>query len=184
MSYPTTPAYVQTCDGWEPRLREHPVFDWMFDYEEAFDWGDMKSGPSSAWHTDDYSFTKPNGETTTGGEPAWKALLEMYAPLTGHFHEPRWLVIWKTDTGYTMVGQATMYGNFPVPGEKTKKDLQGRLWDVSGPGAFHFEYVKDPTGPKGIKMKSQKIYVSGIGLALGMVKRGMVTADEILEKMA
>src|SRR5438045_2970439 len=122
MSYPTTPAYVQICNGWEPRLKEHPVFDWMFDYEAGFDWGDMKSGPHSPWHADDFAFTKPNGQTITGGDPAWKALLEMYAPFSAHYHEPAWFVIWETASGYVLVGQANMYGNFHVPGEKTKKD--------------------------------------------------------------
>lgn len=184
MSYPTKPAYIiESCDGWDPKHLEHPVFDWMQDHEEAFDHGDMKSGPHTTWHTDDFSYTKPNGETISGGAPAWAALLEMYAPLVDHYHEPRWGVIWETENGYILAGSAIMYGNFPVPGDKKHKDLKGREWDVSGPGAFHFEYVKDPSGPKGMKMKSQKIYANVLVLAAEMVKRGMITTDQVFTQM-
>jgi len=184
MSYPTKPAYIiESCEGWDPKHLEHPVFDWMQDHEQAFDFGDMKSKGYSPWLTDDFSFTKPNGETISGGAPAWAALLELYSPLTEHYHEPRWGMIWETENGYILAGCAIMYGNFPVPGEKKYKDLKGREWDVSGPGAFHFEYVKDPSGPKGMKMKSQKIYANVLGLAAGMVKRGMITPEQVFTQM-
>jgi hypothetical protein len=29
MAYQTQPAYIVTCSGWEERIKEHPVFDWM-----------------------------------------------------------------------------------------------------------------------------------------------------------
>ena len=184
MSYPTKPAYiVESCDGWEPKLLEHPVFDWMQDHEEAFDWGDMKSGPHTPWHTDDFTFTSPTGETIEGGAPAWDGVVKMYAPLVGHYHEPRWFVIWETENGYILTGSAIMYGNLPVPGDKKHKDLKGREWDVAGPGAFHFEYVKDPSGPKGLKMKAEKIYANVLLLAAEMVKRGMVTADQVFAQV-
>jgi hypothetical protein len=184
MSYATKPAFiVESCEGWEPKLLEHPVFDWMQDYEEAFDFGDMKSGPHTPWHTDDFAYTKPNGETITGGAPAWAAGLEMYAPLAGHYHEPRWGVIWEMENGYVLTGGANFYGNLPVPGDKKHKDLKGREWDVAGPGVFYFEYVKDPTGPKGLKIKTEKIYANPLVMAGEMVKRGMLTADEVIERM-
>lgn len=180
MPYATVPAYIQYVKGWEVRYREHPVIDWMFDYEAAFDWGNMRAGPHYPWHADDFSFTKSTGECVTGGERAWAALLEMYAPFTSHYHEPFFYVIWETATGYELIGAAKVFARLPAPGEQTKTDLEGRKWDLELPGAFHFEYVKDPSGPKGLKLKGQKLYADGIPMVGEMVKRGMVTPEQVL----
>lgn len=173
-------ASIMSAAAWEKRFRDHPVVDWMLDFEEAFDFGDMKSGPWNAWVTDDFSFTKPTGECIAGGEPAWAAVLETYAPFVAHYHEPFFSAQWETPTGYELIGCAKMFVKLPVPGKDTTKDQEGREWDVGVPGAFHFEYTKDPSGPKGLKMKSQKIFADGIPLVSEMVKRGMVTADQVL----
>jgi hypothetical protein len=184
MSYPTKPAYiVESCDGWEPKLCEHPVFDWMYDYEQGFDWGDIKSGPHTPWHTDDYTFTNPTGETISGGAAAWAASLERFAPLAGHYHEPRSFVIWETMNGYKLTGSAVIYGNLRVPGEKKHKDLKGREWDIAGPVAYDIECVKDPSGPKGLKVKAQKVCFNTLPLAAEMVKRGVVTTDQVFGQM-
>jgi hypothetical protein len=181
MSYKTVPAYVQYVRGWEEtQNREHPVMDWMFDYEAAFDRGDMKSGPHTPWHSDDFSFTKSTGTCITGGAPAWAALLEMYAPFTTHYHEPFFYIIWETPTGYELIGSAKVFANLPAPGESTKTDLEGRKWDIEAPGAFHFEYVKDPSGPKGLKLKSEKLFADAIPMVGEMVKRGMVTSEQVM----
>lgn len=36
MAYPTQPAYIVTCAGWEERLKEHPVFDWMVGFSSSY----------------------------------------------------------------------------------------------------------------------------------------------------
>jgi len=182
MSYTTTPAYIQYAKGWETRFKEHPVIDWMFDYEAAFDRGDMKSGPHTPWHSDDFSYTKTTGECITGGAPAWAALLEMYAPFSAQYHEPSFFFIWETPTGYELFGSATIYANLAAPGEQTKADLDGRKWDIQAPGAFHFVFVKDPSGPKGLKLKGQKLFADGMPMIGEMIKRGMVTPEQVLAK--
>jgi hypothetical protein len=179
---PTTSAIIQHCSGWEPRLLVHPLWSWMADYETAFDWGAMKSGLHTPWHTDDFSFTKATGEVIAGGIAAWAAVVEMYAPFSAHFHEPFFFVIWETETGYELFGCAKMFVNLHAPGEQTKADLQGRKWDVEAPGAFHFVYVKDPEGPKGMKLKSEKLFADGLPMVGEMVKRGMVTPEQVLAK--
>jgi hypothetical protein len=180
MSSTTVLASIQSAKAWETRFREHPVVDWMLDYEEAFDWGDMKSGPCNVWLTDNFSFTKSTGECITGGVAAWAAVLEMYAPFSGHYHEPFFSITWETPTGYELFGSARLFAKLPVPGGQTKTDLAGRKWDIEVPGAFHFEYVKDPSGPKGLKMKSQKLYADGVPMISEMIKRGMVTPEQVL----
>jgi hypothetical protein len=180
MSYTTVPAYIQHVKGWESRCREHPVMDWMSDYEAAFDWGDMKSGPYTAWHTDDFSFTKSTGERIASGAPSWAAVLEIVAPFSAHYFEPFFFIVWETPTGYEFFGIAKIYGKLHAPGEQTKTDLEGRKWDVEAPAASLFEFVKDPSGPKGLKLKGQKLFADGIPMIGEMVKRGMVTPEQVL----
>src|SRR5271163_4001722 len=182
MSYLTQPTYLVSVPGWDPRTREHPVIDWMFDYEDAFDWGDMKSGPHTPWHSDDFTFTKPTGVSSPPGAPSWAALLEKYAPFSAHYHEPLHFIVYETSSGYELTGVANIFANLQVPGEKTKSDLQGRKWEIQAPGAFHFVYEKDPSGPKGLKIKSQELYADGIPLVGEMVKRGMVTWDQVTQQ--
>lgn len=75
---------------------------------------------------------------------------------------------------------AKIFAKLPAPGEQTKTDLQGRKWDIEVPAAFHFVYVKDTSGPKGLKLKSQKLYGDSMPMVGEMIKRGMVTPEQIL----
>ena len=180
MSSITVSASIQSAKAWETRFREHPVVDWMLDYEEAFDWGDMKSGPCNVWLTDDFSFTKPTGERIASGAPSWAAVLQIVAPFSAHYLEPFFFIIWETPTGYEFFGIANIFGKLHAPGEQTKTDLEGRKWDVEAPAASLFEFVKDPSGPKGLKLKGQKLFADGIPMIGEMVKRGMVTPEQVL----
>ncbi len=58
---------------------------------------------------------------------------------------------------------------------------RGRDWDVMLKGAFHFTFVKDPSGPKGIKMQKQVIYADMLPVAAELVKRGMITWEQAAE---
>jgi hypothetical protein len=181
MPFATSPAYIQYVQGWEPRIREHPVIDWMFDYEEAFDFGDMKSGPHAPWHADDFVYVK-SGEASGAGAPSWAKLISDYAPFASHYHEPRYFIVYETATGFELMGWANIFGNFLVPGEKNKADLKGRKWEMMAPGAFHFIFEKDASGPKGLKLKKQELFADGIPLVGELVKRGMVTWEEAAQQ--
>ena len=182
MSFPTTSAYIQNCKGWEPRLREHPAMDWMFDFCEAFDNGDMKSRPYTEWHTEDFTLYKENGKVFTGAE-AWAADLEAVAPFAKQTHEPVWLCISETPTGYEFVGNAKLFFNLLVPGEKSLVDVQGREWDGVIQGMFHFTFVRDPTGPKGLKMSVEKVFADGSPVISLLLKRGMLKPEELIAKL-
>jgi len=184
MSYPTVPAYIQTPKGWESRLKEHPVFDWMYDHHLLFDSGEMKTTPYNVWHTDDFTFTKSDGVTIAPGEQSWAVMWEQYAPFTKFTHEPAWLVIWETATGWELTGYARLFANLPVPGESIHEDVDGNKWDVQGHGMFQFTYVKDPSGPKGIKMGTFKLFADPTPLFGEMIKRGMISGEDLLAKLA
>lgn len=184
MAYPTKPAYIVTCAGWEERLKEHPVFDWMFDHEAAFDFGTAKQEPYTNWFTDDFTFVDSSGKSTQGAE-AWTALLATYAPLSSHFHEPFFGVVFENEHGFELFGCAKIFANLLVPGEgNKKKDLSGREWDVVSPGAFHFTYIRDENGPKGMKLSEEKLYADGLPMVGKLLERGMVTPEELIKKLA
>jgi hypothetical protein len=81
-----------------------------------------------------------------------------------------------------MLGFANVYANLLVPGEKTKKDSTGRLWDVYVPGSLVFTCVKDPAGPKGFKVNTMTLYGNGSSVVEEMVKRGMVKPEDLFDK--
>jgi hypothetical protein len=182
-TYATIPAYIQVCKGWEPRLKEHPIMAWMFEHEEDFDRGSLKTTPfaQNPYHTSDFTLYLPNGTAVSGGEPAWSALMQMHAPFTSHFYEPTFVIIFATpDEGYELVGVANIFANLLVPGEQTKPDLNGDKWDICVPGSFHFKFVKDVEGPGGFKMSEERLYADGVSMVGEMVKRGMVTAEQAI----
>jgi len=180
MAFLSKPVYcVDEAKGWQPKHREHPVIDWMFAYEQAFDFGDMKAGGPDPWMADDVVFTHPSSKVYKGKQEAWEGVLGMYAPFAAHYHEPQHYIIWETDEGFKLTGLAKMYTNLPVPGEKKCKDLEGREWDCVGNGGFSFEYVKDPSGPKGLKLKSQTVCPDPLGMMSEMIDRKMATADDL-----
>ncbi|KAF2668721.1 hypothetical protein BT63DRAFT_471807 [Microthyrium microscopicum] len=78
-----------------------------------------------------------------------------------------------------------MYAKFPVPldGAEKVKDLEGREWDFKGTGAFWFEYVKDATGHKGLKLRRWRTYADGMPIVMEITKRGMATFDDVVKKV-
>lgn len=173
---------VQNAGGWPDEHKKHPVVDWMHDYERAFDFGNMKAEGHVPWATDDFTFSQCGAPSAPGGAAAFAALVGVYAPLSAHYHEPHCYLIWENDKGYEMTGVAYMYGNFHVPrdGAEKVKDLEGREWDFKGLGSFYFVYEKDPTGPKGLKLKSEVLIADGLPLVKELVKRGMATSEQVL----
>jgi hypothetical protein len=180
MSYPTRPVWIETAKGWEERLKVHPVFAWMFEYGPGFDSGRTKSDPHTVWHTDDYIYVKPDGTPGKPGADSWEVAKKMYANFTEHYHEPREIIVWETETGYEMVGFAHIFANLPTAAEKTVADLEGRKWHVGVPGSFKFVYVKDASGPQGLKIKYQATMGDGIGILKAVVESGMAPADQAL----
>lgn len=187
-----SPSHIKTsafwCPdamGWPKELLEHPVMDWMRDFEQAFDFGDIKTNTLPNSVTDDFVFVGSDGKPGAPGAQSWAMIRELYAPFSAHYHEPRLHIIWETETGYMLMGSAWLFANFPVPreGAGTVRDLEGREWDWKGLGGFTFEYVKDPSGPKGMKMKMQTLTADSLGMVVEVTKRGMATFEEVSKKV-
>lgn len=179
MATSSVPAVVVHINGSNTQHREHPVLDFLFTHQEVFDHGNMKTQPYTQFHTDDFVFTKSDRTVLSPGEASWKGWREGYAPFTEHLREARYCCVYECDGGWEMVGIATVYANFAVPGEKTKTDRSGRQWDIAIPGALLFNCVADASGPKGFKVKSISLSGDGVPVVGEMLKRGMVIPEDL-----
>ncbi|KAF2101303.1 hypothetical protein NA57DRAFT_72744 [Rhizodiscina lignyota] len=183
MSFPTTNAFIHYIKGWDDTTRSHPCMKWFEDYTMLFNSKEMFDKKYSEWHTDDYKYQKSTGEVIKGGAEAFEAVKQTYAPFKGTNHEPNWLCCWETEQGWEMVGQAVMFGNLQAPGGsgQVHADMKGDKWDVAIPSAFHFEYVKDPSGPSpGIKLKRTEVFGDSAPVVVEMLKRGMLKPEQLL----
>ena len=57
-----------------------------------------------------------------------------------------------------MIGHAKTYVGFTEDTEGTIPDNEGKKWNAVMEAAFRFWYVKDESGPDGIKIKETRIY--------------------------
>jgi hypothetical protein len=146
----------------------------------AWDSGKAKTEPYTEWSTEDVKYRKSNGETSTG-QAAFDAMLEMYAPLAAHEHEPKHVVVWETTDGWVVFGEATLFADLPVPGgEKKYSNVSGRKWDLAVPGVFRFTFVKDEGSKHGYKTKGQEVSADSAPIMIEMIKRGMVKPEQLL----
>ncbi|KAF2678184.1 hypothetical protein K458DRAFT_409155 [Lentithecium fluviatile CBS 122367] len=178
MSFPTKPAFIH-YGTWDDESRAHECMKWMEQYTHAADRKAWDTEPSSNWFTSDCALYKPTGEVISGGDAAWNAIKEVYAPFSEHLHIPQFIVVWERENGWEMLGVATLYWNLPVPGEGGKvKDVKGKEWDGAGPAAFDFWYRKTDAG---IRLEKEAIYADSSAAVKEMVKRGMVKAEDVMK---
>jgi len=179
MTSQTLPAFISHSRGWEV-AKQHPCMAWMARYtQHAFNNDAVRkdSAEFGKWHTADFIHINADGTKYTGWDETFAALQQIYAPFTSFCHEPVFVNCWETEDGWEMVGQATMFADLPVPGgDKTHTDLTGKKWDLGLPGMFHFWYVKDKSGPDGIKMKRSDVFSDTFPAIQEMMKRGMIKA--------
>ncbi len=183
MSYPTTNAFIYSFTGFDETTRSHPCMNWCEKYTLSFDSREMFQKDYSEWHTDDYTYQKSNGQVTSGGAAAFDKVKEDYSFFSGTNHAPNFLCCWETADGWEMLGQAVMYANLAAPGGsgQVMTDPAGKKWDVGVPSAFHFFFVKDPSGSAGgIKMKRMEVYGDSMPVAAEMLKRGMMKPEQLM----
>src|SRR4051812_11490730 len=114
MSLTPTPAFISSCNGWEERFRDIRVYDWMWDFNDKFDGGELNNLPYDTYNTQDFTFQPASGAVLPPGEASWAAVLEQYKPFAAHQHQPRFFVIWEdpaADNTYQMVGCADVFGD-------------------------------------------------------------------------
>ena len=155
MSSTTKPTLIFTA--FSDATRANPAMAWMETYSKTVI-GPMKwDTPYSDYHTEDFTFVRPDGVEFRGGEVAWAALAAYWGQFTAHKHDPQYANCVETEYGWEMIGEAIIYADLPgVPaeGEVKVKDRQGKGWDVRIPGGFRFQYKKEADAKdRGIKMQ-------------------------------
>jgi limonene-1,2-epoxide hydrolase len=177
---PTTQAFIIRCNGWDEKALAHPILRHLKLQTEAWDSGEAKKGAYTDWMTEDVVYRQSDGSTVSG-EAAFKAMLEKYAPLSGHEHEPKMAVVWETADGWEVLGEATLFADLPVPGgEKKHTNVAGRKWDIAVPGVFRFVFVKDSGNKHGYRAKRQEVSADSAPIMIEMIKRGMVKPEQLL----
>jgi len=183
MSYTTKPTFVYN-GGWSDETRAHPAMKWMEDYTVNVVDAKNFDVPSTKYRVADFVLQKSDGTIIQGADPAWEAEKQIYNQFLAHCHEPQGLMCCETEFGWEMIGQADVYVILPGdagPGEKKVKSKSGKEWDAVMPSAFRFEYVKDVSGPDGIKFSSAKIFSDPLPALSLLLKRGVLNPEDLLQ---
>ena len=192
MSYPTQPAFIHT-GTWSAETRAHPALKFLEEYAAThFDQQAWNTNHYSEWHTHDWHFQKPDNTVHSGGHEAWtEGIPSIYGRFSGHWHDPTFFVVWETEEGYEMIGQANVWLDLDVAeGELEKKkgewekvkDRNGKEWDAVMPGSFHFGFVKAEGGGEnghGLLMNYTQMFADSAPVTGLMIKAGLVTKEDL-----
>lgn len=77
-----------------------------------------------------------------------------------------------------MFGHAKTYVGFKNV-EGTLSDNEGKKWSAVMEAAFQFWYVKDESGPDGIKIKETRIYTDPMPALGFMLQNKLVSAKDL-----
>lgn len=126
---------------------------------------------------------RTTGQRDQGARASLDALSkEIYAPFAKYTHIPTHIITYEVENGWEMMGYATLYWKFAVPGKTESgggvKDDQGNEWDGAGPAAYIFRYRKVDGG---IKLSMTQIAADPTPVVVGMLKRGMMKPEDLLK---
>jgi hypothetical protein len=84
----------------------------------------------------------------------------------------------EEENGWAAFGHAKTYIGFEGVDGKIS-DKEGKKWSTIVEAAFRFWYVKDESGPQGIKLKETMIYADPMPAVGFMLQNGIVTAKDL-----
>lgn len=116
---------------------------------------------------------------TEGREKTIEALKAMFDPLPRWHHEPFYLNCYETESGYEMVGKATVWLDLPgepATGEHKRTDVNGNQWDLAVPGTFTHQYV---SAGNDFALKRIEITADTNQIVIGMWKRGAISSKDL-----
>jgi hypothetical protein len=176
MAAPTKPTFIHYGD-FDASSRKLPVMEFMERFRDDYDKGSF----DPKWYTPDFTYVTPDGRELKGRDNAIAALKELYGPLPSWRHEATYLNCYETDFGHEMIGKAMLWVELPgraAAGESKRTDGAGKQWDLAGPGAFMFQYVRDEEG-EGHRLRRLEITADTSPIIVGMLKRGVLSPKDL-----
>ncbi|EGU85077.1 hypothetical protein FOXB_04408 [Fusarium oxysporum f. sp. conglutinans Fo5176] len=165
MSYPTKPCFVGSFKGWDDKALKHPIMQYLSNLNTDFcETKVAHSGPHTKWFTQDFEFQAQSGQTLRG-EEAWKRLVHTARFYNKFSMEPLSAFIQDIEGGYN------------EPGEKNYSDNKGINWELRIPRAYYLTFVKDSSGPHGLKISNLVIVGDTLGTMAAAVHKGMVLQE-------
>ncbi len=174
MSVSTKPTFVHYGD-FDSSSRKLPVMEFMERFRDDFDTGSF----DSKWYMPDFTYVAPDGKATEGREKSIQALKDLYGPLPRWHHEASYLNCYETESGYEMIGKATLWADLPgkpATGEEKRTDRNGKQWDLAGPGTFFFQYVSSGGG---FALRRVEITADTSQIVIGSLKRGVISLKDL-----
>lgn len=179
----TAQVFMHTTNSWDAATRSHPAGAFLEKYALVLEQADWKM-PYTEYCHPEWTLAQANGTVTHGAHESWAALKELYGNFTAFQHEPAFIIIWETEAGWDVIGLANVFVNLPggsAQGEQKVKDVKGREWDLSAPGAFRFQYVKDDKAKHGgILLKRTDIFSDSGPAVVTLLKRGVLKPEMLL----
>ncbi|KAB8346053.1 hypothetical protein FH972_023105 [Carpinus fangiana] len=178
-SVPLTQAFIHH-GSWSDTTRAHPALAWFEGYTKDLIDAQKWDTPAAEHHDPDFWLQKPDGTVIKGADQAWAAVHELYQPFAAHFHDPTFLVLSDTSDGWTMAGQANVFGNLQGPlGETKATDSTGKAWELMTPAMFIFHFVKS-SNKAGVALKSTRIFSDSGPAIVAMLKKGLIKPEQLL----
>lgn len=198
MSFPTKLCFVISCQGWDKELLKHPAMEYLNDLNMAF--GETKaahSEPHTKWSTQDWEFQAQSGQVLRG-EEAWKRVIHTTRFYDKFSMEPLSAFIQDTEDGYDGIVYGNLYTNFVELGEKKHTDSKGIEWELrvsislrmresAGqllnimqiPRAYRLTFMKDSSGPHGLKLSKLAIVGDTLSTMAAAVHKGLVSQENV-----
>jgi len=164
--------------GWDENLLAHPMAKFMHAEEQLFVAKEYEK--CEAFYAPEFVYTKGTGEAFSGsGCAGFKEVIKHYSIFAEYSHEPVYGVITETDDGYCLLGQAKLFVNLPVPGDKKFEDVHGRKWECEAQGAYRVYVKRDAGGPQGFLFTSLQVFSDPTPILSEAIKRGIISVEAL-----
>ncbi|KAJ3464839.1 hypothetical protein MRS44_009625 [Fusarium solani] len=177
MSYQTKPCFIGSFKGWDNEALKHPVMQYLNTLNTDFcETKVAHPEPHTKWFTQEFELQTQTGQVLRG-EEAWKRMIHTTRFYDKFSMEPISAFIQGTEDGYDGMVYGNMYTNFVEPGEKKHSDNKGIEWELRIPRAYRLTFLKDSSGPHGLKISNLVIVGDTLGTMAAAVRKGMVSQE-------
>jgi hypothetical protein len=146
MSYETCFVVDMSTNPSINTLMAHPVMQFKVKYDKAlYEDKTLLQGNYTEYFTENWELKDAEGQTHHGAESVAK-LSMLFSMMSDVVEHCTYAVIQDAPNGWTIIGEASWFLNFVVPGEKKVTDMFGKQWEFSvsfgnESGVFHHQFL-------------------------------------------